>query len=81
VLSDLPDSADFVMMPETAKVAPTLAKLFPHIPPAFDNNHMLHDIISDILISNLVKNKRQVGFDTARMAQNPSIFRSESCSR
>lgn len=79
LISDLPDSADFVMMPETAKEAPNFARLFPSIPSAFDNNHMLHDIISDILTSDLVKNKRHVGFDTARMAQNPAAFRTETC--
>lgn len=83
LISDLPDSADFDMMPETAAEAPTFAKLFPRIPPAFDNNHMLHDIVSDILTSNLV-DKSQIRIEairTARMAQDPESFKSITCGR
>lgn len=81
LLSDLPDSADFDMMPETAKEAPTLAKLFPKIPSAFDNNHMLHDIVSDILTSDKVlkENLRPEGIRFGRMAQDPEAFRSNFC--
>lgn len=80
-LSDLPDSAPFDMMPETAKEAPTLATLFPTIPAAFDNNHMLHDIVSDILTSEKVPfNKmRTEGFRLGRMAQDPEAFRAINC--
>jgi hypothetical protein len=77
LISDLPDSADFDMMPETAKEAPAFAKTFPHLAPAFDNNHMLHDIVSDILTSNRValSNIRPEGFRFSRMAQDPNAFR------
>lgn len=81
LISNLPESADFDMMPETAKVAPTLAKLFPKLPPAFDNNHMLHDIVSDILVSKKIDTKkiRAEGLKTARMALDPEAFKSELC--
>ena len=81
LISDLPDSADFDMMPETAKEAPTFAKMFPHLPPAFDNNHMLHDIVSDILTSSKVPmaNIRAEGFRVGRMAQDPNAFKSAEC--
>jgi hypothetical protein len=81
LISDLPDSADFDMMPETAKEAPTFAKAFPNIPSAFDNNHMLHDITSDILTSALVPmdKVRTEAVRTARMDQDPNAFRSTNC--
>jgi len=83
LLSDLPDSADFDMMPETAKEAPTFARLFPRIPAAFDNNHMLHDIVSDLLTSPLVPDDklRTEGMKMGRMAQDPNAFRSQTCNQ
>lgn len=82
LISDLPDSADFDMMPETAKEAPSLARLFPKIPPAFDNNHMLHDIVSDLLTSDKVEDAklRSEGIRFGRMAQDPTAFFSKTCS-
>ena len=81
LISNLPDSAEFDMMPETKIEAPTFAKLFPSIPPAFDNNHMLHDIVSDILVSNRVADDdlRKEGVRTARMAMDPEAFKSNIC--
>ena len=81
LISDLPDSADFDMMPETAVEAPTFAKMFPIIPGAFDNNHMLHDVISDILISDKVTadKMKAEGIRFARMAQDPEAFKSNKC--
>lgn len=81
LISDLPDSADFDMMPETAKEAPTFGSKFPLIAAAFDNNHMLHDIVSDILVSDKVADNivRSEGVRTARMALDPNAFRSNIC--
>lgn len=79
MISDLPDSADFDMMPETALVAPTFAEMFPNIPAAFDNNHMLHDIISDILTSEKVVNLREEGMKMSAMAMDPEAFKSKTC--
>lgn len=84
LISDLPDSADFDMMPETAKEAPTFAKLFPSIPAAFDNNHMLHDIVSDLLTSDQVpdiKTMRIEGISKGRMALDPNAFKSQICNQ
>ncbi len=81
LISDLPDSAPFDMMPETAKEAPTFAKLFPKIPAAFDNNHMLHDIVSDLLVSDKVTEDkmRSEGMRMAGMAMDPNAFKSDTC--
>lgn len=69
------------MMPETAKESPTFAKLFPLIPAAFDNNHMLHDIVSDLLTSDQVLSSklRSEGIRMGRMAQDPKAFQSQLC--
>jgi hypothetical protein len=68
-------------MPETAKEAPTFAKLFPKIPAAFDNNHMLHDIVSDLLVSDKVAEDkmRSEGMRMAGMAMDPNAFKSDTC--
>lgn len=81
LILDLPDSAPFDMMPETAKEAPSFAKLFPTIPAAFDNNHMLHDIVSDLLVSDRVPETklRSEGMRMAGMALDPEAFRSNVC--
>ena len=70
-----------IFLPETAKEAPTFAKLFPKIPPAFDNNHMLHDVVSDILTSAKVisSNIRIEGIKFGRMAQDPEAFKDNNC--
>ena len=84
LISDLPDSADFDMMPETAKEAPTFAKLFPTVPAAFDNNHMLHDIVSDLLTSDHVLDRKQMrieGIKMGRFAQDPNAFKSQICNQ
>lgn len=83
LISDLPDSAEFDMMPETNQVAPVFYKKFPLIAASFDNNHMLHDIVSDILTSPKVqKNEmRSLGIEFARMAQDPEAFRSNHCKK
>ncbi len=81
LISDLPDSADFDMMPETAKEAPHFAAMFPAIPAAFDNNHMLHDIVSDLLTSEKVPSSslRSEGLNMANMALDPNAFKSSNC--
>lgn len=81
MVSDLPDSADFDMMPEVSKVAPTLAKAFPMLPGAFDNNHMLHDIVSDILTSEKVPmNKvKEEGIKMGLIDLDPEAYRSNNC--
>lgn len=81
LISDLPDSAEFDMMPETRTEAPTFFRDYPLISASFDNNHMLHDIVSDILTSSKVpKDKmRAVGIEFGRMALDPVPFKSNQC--
>lgn len=81
LISDLPDSADFDMMPETKKEAPNFFQTFPLISASFDNNHMLHDIVSDILTSAKVPSSamRPAGVEYARMAMDPNAFKSNHC--
>ena len=64
-----------------AKEAPMFAKAFPKIPRAFDNVHMLHDVVSDILTSDKVTlgNIRSEGIRVGRMAQDPEAFRDNNC--
>lgn len=81
LISDLPDSAEFDMMPETRTEAPLFFKDYPLISASFDNNHMLHDIVSDILTSPKVlkENMRSVGVEYGRMALDPIPFKSNQC--
>lgn len=81
LISDLPDSAYFDMMPETKTEAPTFFELFPKISASFDNNHMLHDIVSDILTSPKVSEQdmRMVGITYAQMAMDPEAYKSNNC--
>lgn len=80
-VSNLPESADFDMMPEVYKEAPTFYRAFPRISDSFDNNHMLHDIISDILASDRVSKKdlRSTGVKYGRMVMDDHAFRSSRC--
>lgn len=81
LISDLPDSAEFDMMPETGKEAPRFSKMFRKIEASFDNNHMLHDIISDILTSERVPYEkiREEGIRYGRMSQDPKAFAAARC--
>jgi hypothetical protein len=83
LISDLPDSAEFEMMPETAIEAPSFAKIFPKIPAAFDNNHMLHDIVSDMITSDKVPTEklRAEALRMGRMAQDPEAFKTKKCNQ
>lgn len=81
LISDLPDSAYFDMMPETKTEAPTFYNKFSKISASFDNNHMLHDIVSDILTSPKVleQDMRMVGITYAQMAMDPEAYKSNNC--
>ncbi len=50
MLRDPPESMPY-LMPMTAAVAPTFADRYPEMAIIFDNLHMMHDIVSDILAS------------------------------
>lgn len=45
---------DRPFMPMFAELSPTFAARFPHIANAFDNLHMLHDMVNDILASDWI---------------------------
>lgn len=81
MISNLPDSADFDMMPGTFEEAPEFSQKFPRIAASFDNNHMLHDIVSDILTSDRVKRSDVLweGMKFSRMAWDLNAFRKPSC--
>ena len=51
-LADPP--VQWTFMPLTAELSPTFAARYPELANIFDNLHMLHDNISDILTSELV---------------------------
>jgi hypothetical protein len=50
---------DRPFMPMFAEVSPRFASRFPHIANAFDNLHMLHDMVNDILASDWMTEKQQ----------------------
>lgn len=81
LISDLPDSADFDMMPGMFTEAPTFSFTFPAIAASFDNNHMLHDVVSDILTSPQVKRSqvKSTGITYGRMMLDPEPFRAAKC--
>lgn len=65
MLADPPRSMPQVM-PMTAAIAPEFTRRHPRAAAIFDNLHMLHDIISDILVSDRVPpDGRRAAIDTA----------------
>lgn len=84
MISNLPQSAiDLDMMPGTYLVAPSFAQRFSNIANAFDNVHMFHDVVSDILVSDKTTsdlNKiKKTGLRVSRMALDPAAFKTTQC--
>lgn len=52
---------DRPFMPMFAEVSPDFAKKFPHISNTFDNLHMLHDMVNDILASDWMSQEQKEG--------------------
>lgn len=50
---------DRPFMPMFAELSPTFATRFPHIANAFDNLHMLHDMVNDILATEWMSEKEK----------------------
>lgn len=50
---------DRPFMPMFAEVSPTFSARFPHIANAFDNLHMLHDMVNDILATEWLSEKQK----------------------
>jgi hypothetical protein len=58
MLENPPESMPY-LMPMTAAVAPLFAERYPEISIIFDNLHMMHDVVSDILASDEVPRNRK----------------------
>ncbi len=58
MLENPPESMPY-LMPMTAAIAPTFAARYPEVAIIFDNLHMMHDVISDILASDQVPRNRK----------------------
>ena len=81
MVSDLPDSADMDDMPMSPETAPSFSAALPYLPGSFDNLHMLHDVISDILVTDRIPFD-QIGPQSsiyARMGEDPNAYRASAC--
>jgi hypothetical protein len=58
MLENPPETMPY-LMPMTAAVAPVFAERYPEIAIVFDNLHMMHDVVSDILASDSVPRNRK----------------------
>lgn len=58
-------------MPMTPAIAPTFTARYPRFAAIFDNLHMMHDVISDILVSDLVTDKRREIYRQADLFRDP----------
>jgi hypothetical protein len=61
-------------MPMTAAIAPTFTERYPRFAAIFDNLHMMHDVISDILVSDRVADKRAEIYRQANLFRDPSAM-------
>jgi hypothetical protein len=61
-------------MPMTAAIAPLFTERFPRFAAVFDNLHMMHDVISDILVSNEVADKRREIYRQADLFRDPDAM-------
>ena len=85
-LADPP--VQWTFMPLTAELSPTFAARYPELANIFDNLHMLHDNISDILTSELVPTRDEKRTEIYRLvntyylasadATNPMIVKAQS---
>jgi hypothetical protein len=75
MLSAPPASMPY-LMPMTSGIAPTFARRYPEAGAIFDNLHMMHDVISDILVSREVPRsaKRQEILRTAALFRDDTAF-------
>ena len=58
MISNAPENMPY-LMPMTAAVAPEFAARYPEVAIIFDNLHMMHDVVSDILVSPEVPRERK----------------------
>jgi hypothetical protein len=73
MLENPPESMPY-LMPMTAAIAPTFAARYPEISIVFDNLHMMHDVVSDILASDQVPRNRK----RAEILRAVELFRDDT---
>ncbi len=75
MLENAPETMPY-LMPMTAAVAPTFAERYPEIAIIFDNLHMMHDVVSDILASPEVPRgkKREEILRAARLFRDDTSY-------
>jgi hypothetical protein len=75
MLENPPETMPY-LMPMTAAIAPTFAARYPEVAIIFDNLHMMHDVISDVLASPAVprERKREEIMRAARMFRDDTSF-------
>jgi hypothetical protein len=73
MLENPPETMPY-LMPMTAAVAPTFAARYPEISIIFDNLHMMHDVVSDILASPEVPRGRK----RAEIVRAIELFRDDT---
>jgi hypothetical protein len=61
-------------MPMTPAIAPTFTERYPEFAAIFDNLHMMHDVISDILVSEQVADKRPEIYRQADHFRDPEFM-------
>jgi hypothetical protein len=64
------------LMPMTPAVAPRFTERYPEAAAIFDNLHSMHDVVSDILVSDAVprERKRDAILEAARRYRDPAAF-------
>ncbi len=75
MLADAPASLPR-LMPMTPAVAPRFTERYPEAAAIFDNLHSMHDVVSDILVSDTVprERKREAILEAARHYRDPAPF-------
>jgi hypothetical protein len=73
MLENAPETMPY-LMPMTAAVAPTFSARYPEIAIIFDNLHMMHDVVSDILASPEVPRNRK----RAEIMRAVELFRDDT---
>jgi hypothetical protein len=70
MVADPPDALP-VEMPMMPAIAPEFSRRYPRVAAIFDNLHMMHDVISDILVSDLVEDRRREIYRQADLFRDP----------
>ncbi len=62
-------------MPMTPAIAPEFTRRYPEFAAIFDNLHMMHDVISDVLVSELIRpaDKRAEIYRQVEMFRDPAV--------